>query len=75
MVLVDLTKEELLCDTPFLGIVSEVTKTVSDLSCDLNHSLSRVELALEDLREDLVDVIGVSVLDGDLKGSLVVLVL
>ena len=50
-----------------------MSKAILDLRGVVNDNLSRVHLSLQDLREHLVDVVGVSTFDSDAQGHFILL--
>ena len=55
-----------------LGIVAQMAQAIPHPRSDLNHLFKGVHLALQDLSEDLVDVVGVTTIDSDLQSLKVV---
>ena len=50
-----------------------MAQSILDLRDNLDDSFAGVEFPLEDLREDLVDVVRVTAIHGDLQGLVVLL--
>ena len=65
MELVDLLEKKLASYATLFGVVTQVSKAILDLGGVFNDSRSIVKLPLQDLREHLVDVVGISAFDCD----------
>ena len=64
---------EIVSISPLLGKVSEVTKAIRYGSSNLNGFFAIVLPFFQNLRQHLVDVVGISSIDGDLESLLVLL--
>ena len=71
--LVDLLQKELASYTSLFSVVTQVAKAILDLGGVFDDNRSIVHLSLQDLREHLVDVVGVSTFDSDAQGHFILL--